>query len=177
MIFRAKSWGWVGLRGVRAFIACPSTLRVCVTPRFPFLVGGCSLSLSFSLSLSCYFSLSWGLAKIQELYKKKCHHRIGEFVTAQLKRLGQEISYLDRLLLIAFHLRNGDFFYSSVKETGLGDFLPPSFASTVIAFSSQNWGIFYRVYAKLKSYFINDLEDTIICNRLLCPACLAGRLR
>ena len=30
--------------------------------------------------------------------------------------------------------------------------------------------------AKLKNYFINDLEDTVICNRLLCPACLSGRL-
>ena len=30
---------------------------------------------------------------------------------------------------------------------------------------------------KLKKYFINDLEDTIICNRLLCPACLNGRRR
>ena len=30
--------------------------------------------------------------------------------------------------------------------------------------------------AKLKKFFINDLEDTIICNRLFCPACL-GRPR
>ena len=29
---------------------------------------------------------------------------------------------------------------------------------------------------KLKKYFLNDLSTTIICNRLLCPACLAGRL-
>ena len=31
--------------------------------------------------------------------------------------------------------------------------------------------------AKLKKFFIKDLEDTVICNRLLCPACLAGRPR
>ena len=30
---------------------------------------------------------------------------------------------------------------------------------------------------KLQKYFINDLEDTIICNRLLCLACLDSRLR
>ena len=30
--------------------------------------------------------------------------------------------------------------------------------------------------SKLKNYFLNDLSDTVNCNRLLCPACLAGRL-
>ena len=28
---------------------------------------------------------------------------------------------------------------------------------------------------KLKDYFLNDLAATVSCNRLLCPACLAGR--
>ena len=31
--------------------------------------------------------------------------------------------------------------------------------------------------AKLKNYFIKDLKDIVICNRLLCPSCLAGRPR
>ena len=30
--------------------------------------------------------------------------------------------------------------------------------------------------SKLKNYFLNDLSDTVNCNRLLCPACLAGCL-
>ena len=34
-----------------------------------------------------------------------------------------------------------------------------------------------ELYAKLKNYFIKDLEDTVICYRLLCPSCLAGRPR
>ena len=29
---------------------------------------------------------------------------------------------------------------------------------------------------KLKNYFLNDLSATVNCNRLLCPACLAGRI-
>ena len=29
---------------------------------------------------------------------------------------------------------------------------------------------------KLKNYFLNDLSENINCNRLLCPACIAGRL-
>ena len=29
---------------------------------------------------------------------------------------------------------------------------------------------------KLKTYFLNDLSTNVICNRLLCPACLAGRI-
>ena len=31
--------------------------------------------------------------------------------------------------------------------------------------------------SKLKKYFIDDLESQVNCNRLLCPACLAGQLR
>ena len=30
---------------------------------------------------------------------------------------------------------------------------------------------------KLKNYFISDLSNTVNCTRILCPACLAGRLR
>ena len=30
--------------------------------------------------------------------------------------------------------------------------------------------------SKLKKYFLDDLSTIIICDRLLCPACLAGRL-
>ena len=30
---------------------------------------------------------------------------------------------------------------------------------------------------KLKKYFISDLSNTVNCNRILCPACLAVRLR
>ena len=30
--------------------------------------------------------------------------------------------------------------------------------------------------AKLKTFFLNDLSETSNCNRLLCPACLAGRI-
>ena len=30
---------------------------------------------------------------------------------------------------------------------------------------------------KLKKFFIDDLDSNINCNRLLCPACLAGQLR
>ena len=30
--------------------------------------------------------------------------------------------------------------------------------------------------AKLKTYFINDLSNTVNCNRLLCPACIAGSI-
>ena len=30
--------------------------------------------------------------------------------------------------------------------------------------------------AKLKTFFLKDLADTINCNRLLCPACLAGQV-
>ena len=29
---------------------------------------------------------------------------------------------------------------------------------------------------KLKKYFLDDLATNIVCNRLLCPACLAGHL-
>ena len=29
---------------------------------------------------------------------------------------------------------------------------------------------------KLKKYFLDDLATNIVCNRLLCPACLAGNL-
>ena len=29
--------------------------------------------------------------------------------------------------------------------------------------------------AKLKNYFLNDLSSVVACNRLLCPACMAGR--
>ena len=29
---------------------------------------------------------------------------------------------------------------------------------------------------KLKNYFLNDLSAVASCNRLLCPACIAGRL-
>ena len=29
--------------------------------------------------------------------------------------------------------------------------------------------------AKLKIYFLNDLSSVVACNRLLCPACIAGR--
>ena len=28
----------------------------------------------------------------------------------------------------------------------------------------------------LKQYVLNDLSDTVTCNRLVCPACIAGRL-
>ena len=31
--------------------------------------------------------------------------------------------------------------------------------------------------SKLKEFFLNDLSAVIVCNRLLCPACIAGRLR
>ena len=31
--------------------------------------------------------------------------------------------------------------------------------------------------SKLKKYFIDDLSEIVVCNRLLCPACLAGQLR
>ena len=34
----------------------------------------------------------------------------------------------------------------------------------------------YEFDLKLKIYFLNDLSANIVCNRLLCPACLAGRL-
>ena len=30
--------------------------------------------------------------------------------------------------------------------------------------------------SKLKMYFLNDLSKTVNCNRLLCPACPAGRI-
>ena len=30
---------------------------------------------------------------------------------------------------------------------------------------------------KLKEYFLTDLSAVITCNRLLCMACIAGRLR
>ena len=29
--------------------------------------------------------------------------------------------------------------------------------------------------AKLKNYFLNDLSSVVACNRLLCPACMAGQ--
>ena len=29
---------------------------------------------------------------------------------------------------------------------------------------------------KLKLYFLNDLSSTVDCSRLLCPACMAGRI-
>ena len=30
--------------------------------------------------------------------------------------------------------------------------------------------------SKLKKFFLDDLATNVICNRLLCPACLAGRI-
>ena len=33
------------------------------------------------------------------------------------------------------------------------------------------------LYAYLYAFFIDDLDSNINCNRLLCPACLAGQLR
>ena len=70
-----------------------------------------------------------------------------------------------------FQLQN---FYSSLAR--LDSFPLYSFPKIWESFPSEQIKIIRKISdfdAKLKTFFINDLSSVAVCNRLLCPACMA----
>ena len=78
-------------------------------------------------------------------------------------------------------LRNANQFQITASTLTSLDILPLfDFPKTWQTFPDEQIKIIRKTLefdSKLKKYFIDDLDSQVNCNRLLCPACLAGQLR